>query len=188
MKVFVTGGAKNGKTTFAQNWAKERADKTGRKLYYIATMIPVDEEDRARIDRHRKDREGLGFETIEKGEDLADIQACGVFIVDSVTALLANKMFRGSDFVPEAGKLVADDLEKFLDAAGDAIIVSDFIYNDMKTGSETVEAYRSALAGIDRHLAEICDCVVEMVAGIPVYHKGAGGVPVYHKCAKGESE
>ena len=39
-------------------------------LYYLATMIPVDDEDRARIKRHLKEREGWGFETIEQGQDI----------------------------------------------------------------------------------------------------------------------
>ena len=59
MTVFVSGGAKNGKSGFAQNLAVKLA--RGGKRYYVATMIPVDEEDRERIRKHVADRDGLGL-------------------------------------------------------------------------------------------------------------------------------
>ena len=68
MIVFITGGAKNGKSSYAQELAVQLA--AGGRHYYIATMIPVDEEDRERIRRHVADREGLGFETVECGRDI----------------------------------------------------------------------------------------------------------------------
>ena len=45
MNIFISGGCKNGKSMYAQKLAKEMADARGRALYYIATMIPTDEED-----------------------------------------------------------------------------------------------------------------------------------------------
>lgn len=41
-------------------------------LYYLATMIPHDEEDEARIRRHLSEREGWGFDTIEQGEHICE--------------------------------------------------------------------------------------------------------------------
>ena len=54
MSVFISGGCKNGKSFYAQRIAKAG----GAPLYYIATMIPHDEEDLARIRRHRDERAG----------------------------------------------------------------------------------------------------------------------------------
>ena len=92
MIVFVSGGAKNGKSSFAQNLAVQLA--AGGKRYYIATMIPCDEEDRDRIRHHIADRDGLGFETIEQGRNidgvLSKADPRGSFLLDSVTALLLN--------------------------------------------------------------------------------------------------
>ena len=65
MIVLITGGAKNGKSSLAQNLAVKLAE--GGKRYYIATMIPSDQEDRERIRRHIADRDGMGFETVEQG-------------------------------------------------------------------------------------------------------------------------
>ena len=65
MNIYISGGAKNGKSTFAQQRAKELASAGGTPLYYVATMIARDSEDDARVARHRREREGWGFETLE---------------------------------------------------------------------------------------------------------------------------
>ena len=65
MNVFISGGCKNGKSMYAQKIARDMAEAQQVPLYYLATMIPVDAEDRARISRHLSEREGWGFETIE---------------------------------------------------------------------------------------------------------------------------
>ena len=44
MNVFISGGCKNGKSHHAQNIAKTMADEKNLPLYYLATMIPKDEE------------------------------------------------------------------------------------------------------------------------------------------------
>ena len=70
MNVLISGGAKNGKSHFAQRLAKQMAQEQDVPLYYIATMIPHDEEDQARIRRHLSERAGWGFQTVECGTDL----------------------------------------------------------------------------------------------------------------------
>lgn len=60
MNIFISGGCKNGKSYYAQRRAKDMAENAGVPLYYIATMIPHDEEDRIRIRRHLSERDGWG--------------------------------------------------------------------------------------------------------------------------------
>ena len=149
----------------------------GTPLYYIATMIPADNEDRARIFLHQQDREGYGFQTIEAGRDIpAAIDNCdrrGTFLLDSVTALLANEMFiSGGKIYPEAYLKITDDLAGLLKIINNIIIVSDFIYSDADIYNELTESYRRGLAYIDRQIAALCDIVIEACAGIYIVHKG----------------
>ena len=192
MNVFVSGGAKNGKSMFAQKTARDMAEEKGLPLYYIATMIPRDHEDRERIARHRREREGWGFETIECGEGLAGLldgfvgatetgdeagsphrdEAAGmapqgVFLLDSVTALLSNEMFREDGSVDhEAPERVAEDCVAFAKATKNTVFVSDYIYGDGIGYDKLSEEYRHGLAMIDRRLAQVCERVVEVSAGI----------------------
>ena len=174
MNVFISGGAKNGKSTFAQNLAVQMARKNKCPLYYLATMIPHDEEDRERIERHRYDRQGLGFRTIECGHDIdLEIEGReGVFLIDSVTALLSNEMFRSNGSVDtEASIRIAENLSRLCEKHDGLIFVSDYIYGDGVKYDELTDAYIQGLAIIDKALAKACDRVVEMTFGFPIEYK-----------------
>lgn len=169
MNIFISGGCKNGKSFFAQRLAKEMAKKE-RPLYYIATMDPHDEEDEARIARHRDERSGWGFETVEQPRDLCGCLdravRSGVFLLDSVTAIMANEMFPFDGKSADSdGSRTADDLCRFAEKTGNTVFVSDFIYSDAAFYDEATENYRRALAMADRRLASICERVYEVSFG-----------------------
>ena len=178
MNVFISGGAKNGKSTFAQDLAVKMSKERKCPLYYIATMIPHDDEDRARIERHRRDRQGLGFKTIECGRDIdREIDGReGVFLIDSVTALLSNEMFRLDGTVDEEASIrIADRLAKLCGTHDGLIFVSDYIYSDGNKYDELTDAYIRGLAIIDRALAKACDRVVEVTFGFIIDYKEEDG-------------
>ena len=183
MNVLLSGGCKNGKSYYAQQIAADLAH--GGPLYYIATMIPRDEEDRARIRRHIAERDGWGFTTIEQGRHIAgligreDVDLAGSFLLDSVTAVLENEMFPvalkdgKAEFLGEdkdAPARVRQELTAFAEAVsqagGSVVFVSDGIYGDRCGYSESTENYRRALAEADRALAAVCDRVTEVTYGI----------------------
>ncbi len=193
MNVFVSGGCKNGKSYFAQRLAKEMAEEKNLPLYYVATMRPTDEEDEARIRRHIEDRDGWGFVTIEQAEDICKaLEQCGtaenretesianrrcegVFLLDSVTALLSNEMFASDGSIhPEAGAKVAEDLKRFAELTGNTVFVSDYIYSESRLFDELTEKYRESLALCDRTLAAACEQVYEVTYGIAKSHKNGG--------------
>lgn len=175
MTVFISGGCKNGKSSLAQRLAVTLSER--RKRYYVATMIPADQEDHARVARHVRDRAGLGFSTIECGRQILDSLAGadreGCFLLDSVTALLANEMFRPDGTVDlNAPERVAEQLCRFSAEVRDAVFVSDYLYSEAGIFEELTERYRQGLAHTDRALAACCDVVVEVCAGRCTVHKG----------------
>lgn len=177
MTVFISGGCKNGKSSLAQSAALRLSG--GKNLYYVATMIPFDGEDRARVARHRADRAGLGFETLELGrsvERCLTLASTGAtFLVDSVTALLLNEMYPGEKFDvpdPTAAQRCTDGLLRVAAGAGNAVFVSDYIYSDAARYDGFTERYRRDLASIDRALAAACDTVLEVCAGRAAVRKG----------------
>ena len=174
MTVFISGGCKNGKSMLAQEISKKLSE--GGKLYYVATMIPHDGEDEARIKKHIADREGWGFETIEQGRK---IDGClekgereGSYLLDSVTALLSNEMFSENGADMNAPERVAKELKIFAGSVKAVTMVSDYIYADAGRYDEFTESYRRGLAYIDRELARVSDVVIEVCAGNYVVHKG----------------
>lgn len=172
MHTFISGGCKNGKSFYAQRIAKA----AGAPLYYVATMISTGEEDDLRIARHLREREGWGFETLECGRNilscLQNADCSGSFLLDSVTALLANEMFAPGGFDADAPQRVADALEEFARRTANVVFVSDYIYADAQIFDEWTERYRRGLACIDRRLAACCDNVLEVSSGMIICHKG----------------
>lgn len=175
MKIFISGGCKNGKSS----WAQELAVALGGRRYYIATMIPADEEDELRIARHVEDRKDMGFTTLECGLDirtcLQKADSSGTFLMDSVTALLSNEMFRGGTVDHNAPERIATELAELADEAGkkgSIIFVSDYIYSDARLYDGLTEEYRKGLALVDRRLARCCDIAAEVCCGNIIYHKG----------------
>ena len=177
MTCFISGGAKSGKSALAQDLAVALAK--GGRHYYVATMISTGSEDDDRIRRHVAQRDGMGFETVECFRNVMDClknaDKEGVFLVDSITALIQNALFpveKNYEMDLAAAQRCADRLVEFAGAVKHAVFVSDYIYADARRYSESTEAYRKALADADRRLAKRCDTVVEVSAGQHFVHKG----------------
>ena len=177
MTYFISGGAKCGKSSLAQDLSV--ALSKGGKHYYVATLIPSGSEDDDRIKHHLVDRDGMGFETVECFRNIMDCLKTadkdGVFLVDSVTSLIQNSLFpveKNYEMDLEAANRCADELVEFARRVRYVVFVSDYIYSDAERYSETTEIYRKCLADIDRRLAKVCDTVIEVFAGQPIIHKG----------------
>lgn len=191
MNILISGGAKNGKSDIAERIVRRMMERLHKPLYYVATMMPADEEDRERIRVHRMNRAGAGFQTLEAGTrilrvlDLPKTDPGGIFLVDSTTSLMANEMFpaAGSGFDPGAAERVPEELAAFAARTGNTVFVSDQIYEDARlpeAGStsrdlplpDLTEVYRSALGKADCRLAAECETVLEVTAGRVKVWKG----------------
>ena len=177
MIVFIEGGSKSGKSLFAQDVSVKLSTKG--HLWYLATMEPHDEEDLARIARHRRERDGLGFETAEWGRNIEshkkEIDCKGTYLVDSITTLLTNEMFRNmSDSSVDllAPQRVLDGLSILSQKAENVVFVSDNIYGDGICFDEWTNEFRKGLAYIDREICKKADTVYEFVNGNRIKYKG----------------
>jgi len=177
MTIFISGGCKNGKSSIAEDCCVKLAG--GGPMYYIATMIPYDDEDRARIRRHIKNRAGKNFITLEQPKDLLECLKSsdpqnGTYLLDSVTALLINEMYSPEkpDADPDAPGRTAKALREFASRVKNAVFVSDFIYSEAGDYSQYTIDYMKALALCDSTLAGCCDAVAEICGAIPTMYKG----------------
>ena len=91
MRILLLGGSKSGKSMLGQRLTRRLAD--GGPMIYWATLEPRDGEDRAIVRRHLAEREGWGFQTLERGRELprglAAVPPESAVLFDSVTACLA---------------------------------------------------------------------------------------------------
>lgn len=187
MNYFLSGGCKNGKSL----WAQHIAVSLPAPHFYLATMEPHDEEDLARIARHLRERENWGFETVEcfTGILSALDGRNGTFLLDSVTALLSNEMFRADGTMDEnAPERVADELAEFARRAENVVFVSDYLYADGIRYDMWSEAFRQGLALIDRRLAAVCENAAEFCYTCPVWYRGGWDGPMHGASRSKEGE
>src|SRR5690625_2634884 len=97
--VFISGGVRSGKSSFAEEYALVKATQLNAPLFYIATSSYSDGEMNERIIMHQKQRElsPLQWETIEIDQNIAErvaeIEIKGIVLLDCLTVLIANEMF-----------------------------------------------------------------------------------------------
>ena len=142
-------------------------------LVYFATM-EVRPEAYARIDRHRRHREGRGFVTIEKSRDISAIslpvEASVIF--EDVPNLVANEMFSDGGEINEKStgncrSRIENDLKHIVDTCDNICFVTgDIASSGADYGKETV-LYMKLLGEINCYIAALADRVVEVVAGVP---------------------
>ena len=173
--IFILGGARSGKSRFAQ----ELAGKLSNKVLFIATGEPRDEEMRARIDEHKKARPP-SWRTLEiptnVGEQLElKIGDAEVVIIDCLTLLVANRLGEELDYqkaekpvLAEIDRLIAS-LDK-LDAS--FIIISNEVGMGLVPETKLGRIYRDLLGKAHQLVAQCADEVYFMIAGIPVKIKG----------------
>ncbi len=89
--ILISGSNGSGKSAFAERLVGSIAAPR----CYIATMVPHTEENRRRIEKHRRQRAGLGFTTLELPGHLSDavVPEDGVVLLEDVSNLMANAMF-----------------------------------------------------------------------------------------------
>lgn len=174
MIALVVGGAKSGKSMFAQNLSKALENKNG-KLHYVATMNPYDLEDLKRIENHLREREGYGFNTIEETLDMKKVAKVvmkeDTVLIDSITSLVTNSMFKGKDFIKEVNEDIVNGILEIINSANNVVIVSDYLFSDSIQYDCYTESFRREIGIINRKLAELADSVVECSYGNIIYHK-----------------
>ena len=177
MLFLLTGGAKNGKSSLAQQICSAISSEKDR--VYLATMQPHDSEDFERIRLHQQDRKELCFATVECPCDIASSlekillrSKASTVLLDSITALLGNQMFHESEVNLLAGQQILEGLETLYHSVNNLVIVSDGIFSDANQFEELTERYRRSLAELEKQISEKADVVIEMKAGDPLILKG----------------
>jgi adenosylcobinamide kinase/adenosylcobinamide-phosphate guanylyltransferase len=156
--IFVTGGARSGKSSFAL----KDASGTGGGRAYIATAEALDVEMRERIQKHREDRGG-GWDTFEEPLRIADTLAevkrkYSVIIIDCLTVWLSNVMFltEKPDSSPQRQQ------------ASRIYLVSNEVGMGIVPDNALAREFRDRAGSLHQKVAELSDEVYLIVAGMAV--------------------
>jgi len=99
--IFITGGARSGKSSFAEKYAQSLMDDKNGVLHYVATAKITDEEMKSRIKIHQQDRakSKVNWKTWEVPVDIHQLAfkftSKDIVLLDCLTILLTNELFSG---------------------------------------------------------------------------------------------
>ncbi len=161
----VLGGARSGKSAFAQKQAEQAAAGTDRPPLMLATAEAFDDEMRDRIRLHREER-GEGWRTLEAPLNLAaavrNLNAEDVVVVDCLTLWLSNQMLGDHD-LPAA----IDDLtEAFAACPATVWVVSNEVGWSLVPDNALGRRFRDEAGRLNQRVAAVADAACLIVAGM----------------------
>lgn len=179
--ILVTGGARSGKSSYAEKLAKELHGN----VLYIATSIPFDEEMKTRIKKHRESRpdgwdtyegfRGLGKVVAEKGRKYDTI------LIDCITVMIANLLLdyigmdngdaAYEDFL-EAESEIKKEIDDLLAGISQTKAIVIIVTNELGSGivpeNLMSRVFRDVAGRMNQYIAEQCDEVFITVCGLPL--------------------
>jgi len=174
--IFILGGARSGKSTYAQSLAK----RSGKSIAFIATAQAGDDEMSARITKHRADRP-TEWVTLEIQQNVAAYlkghpAQAELYLLDCVTLLAANILFQYTEGkvtdeqkAADAIKAEVEELLSYVRAqVQDWIVVSNEVGLGLVPPYPLGRVYRDLLGMANQTLAAAADEVYMLMAGIPI--------------------
>ncbi len=170
---FVLGGARSGKSSFAERYAAKvsaTSEEKPRPVVYLATAQALDEEMKTRIGVHQAQRPS-DWKTVEEPLNLPQVlteltqwPVPPIILVDCLSLLLSNWMSAGYD-IPE-------QMESFLAALqaypATMVVVSNEVGFGIVPANALAREYRDWLGWFNQSIAAKAQSVLFVVAGIPI--------------------
>lgn len=170
----VTGGARSGKSEFAESLIKGDA-------IYIATAENYDDEMDLRIKKHvkRRDESGIKWRTVECLKNFDGLSGEEKYVLfDSLGVFVSNIMFSktaddlSDESIEETILVVRKELEKLLDWAREndkeLVIVTDEVGMSIIPESKVARIYRDLIGTINKEVAAKCDRAYFVCMGLEV--------------------
>lgn len=182
--VFVTGGARSGKSSFAESLCKAQNNATA----YIATSIPFDKEMKTRIKKHQASRPS-SWSTYEVYKDIHKIipdiaKTHQTLILDCVTLMVNNLLFKSNiDFdtcddqvIDEIELAISEQVAYLIHATQKTDLYAVIVTNEIGMGiigaTRLTRIYTDIIGRINQQIAAKSDEVYLVVSGIPVKIRG----------------
>ena len=177
--IFISGGARSGKSSFAQDLADNLSDK----VHFVATAEALDTDMKTRIEKHLQDRPS-SWRTLEASIRVADriaenIGDSEVVIIDCLTLLVSNILlgnnrgFAGDEIdADEAENRVMAEIWSIIALAKNSRAIFIIVSNEVGLGivpeNRFARIYRDLLGKANQLVAQHADEVYLMISGIPM--------------------
>ncbi len=179
--VLVTGGARSGKSVYAET----RIQKEAGPAVYIATAAITDDEMSKRVEVHQQRREAYHWVVVEEQLDLPDAlgrhQECPAVLVDCLTVWLGNLFWKEENERELSGwSLNEREVDRLVRAVigagqsrpGTVFFVTNEVGSGVVPDTSLGRRFRDLAGRCNRMMAEAADQVVLVTCGIPMILKG----------------
>ena len=180
--IYITGGARSGKSTFAE----EKAISFGEKINYIATSEVFDDETKKRVEEHQKRRDSrfVTVEAYKKFDQVFKNVTEGTILFDCMTNMVNNLMFENNIDWDNVKSQEIDEIEKEINTEVDLLLnemekhvgTSIVVSNELGMGLVPIyplgRYFRDIAGRINQKIAKHSDEVYFVVSGIPMKIKG----------------
>ncbi len=169
-KYLVIGGISSGKSSFAEQMAKDihKINKHS-KTYYLATAPITDDEMYEKIRIHQ-DRRPSDWNTIEEQIDIvsqiSQIEETDIIVlIECLTTWLSNLIFHKKDLDYNAERLI-NFLQKNREAT--IILVTNDLGESVISANKETREFQKYNGKINQKIAKICESVYKVTAGIGI--------------------
>jgi adenosylcobinamide kinase/adenosylcobinamide-phosphate guanylyltransferase len=160
----VTGGARSGKSRYAQELARQRSETP----IYVATAKIWDDDFSERVEHHRQDR-GPEWTVYEEQRHVSGLPLAGqVVMIDCVTLWLTNFFMDTKQDVPQALALFTREIDALLALPGQFIIVTNELGMGLHAETAVGRAFTDLQGWANQYVARQADAVTFMVSGLPM--------------------
>ena len=161
---FITGGARSGKSSFAQQLAEKQSETP----VYLATARVWDDDFAKRVKRHQDDRD-RSWQTVEEEKELSKHDFSDkTVLLDCITLWLTNFFHDNQYLLDETLDTAKAEWEKFIVQDMDLIVVSNELGMGIHPENEMARKFADLQGWMNQHIAKQADIVYLMVSGIEV--------------------
>ncbi|MBQ7501102.1 bifunctional adenosylcobinamide kinase/adenosylcobinamide-phosphate guanylyltransferase [bacterium] len=188
MITLILGGARSGKSSYAEEMALKFGSSPDERCY-LAAGVSCDKEMEKRIALHRQRREGK-FYTAEEPYDLAKAllqldSKTKVVLIDCLTTWLGNLSYRASQHGQDEAEVYrrcGDSLEVFPEMSSlcralpeiqaEVILISNELGLGLVPADPSSRLFRDRHGRMNQRMAALADRVIFIAAGLPMQLKG----------------
>ncbi len=162
--IFITGGQRSGKSSFAQNKALELT----KNPVYLATSRIWDKDFKNRVDKHKNDRSDI-WTNIEEEKEISKHDLGGkIVVLDCITLWLTN-FFSDTEYDLERSLNQAKkEWSKFIDQDATILVVSNEIGMGVHAETEGARKFTDLQGWMNQYIAKQANEVYLMISGIPL--------------------
>nr|MBD3622241.1 bifunctional adenosylcobinamide kinase/adenosylcobinamide-phosphate guanylyltransferase [Sunxiuqinia sp.] len=161
---FITGGARSGKSSFAQRLAEDQSEKP----IYLATARIWDEDFAQRVKRHQDDRNER-WQTVEEEKELSKHDFSGeIVLLDCITLWLTNYFHDSGYQLNNTLDAAKAEWKKLVEQEMDLIVVSNELGMGVHPENEMARKFADLQGWMNQFIAAQADTVYLMVSGIGI--------------------